>query len=205
MHMLSRKDLNSVELETVRMSRTPTMVFSPNGEVQTNEEATVYAYDLDLFLAVQILEDTPAVLSLGKLCEDHGNSCEWTSCQKPHLMKRRKIQCNTENDVPLLVLGLSTGPSSSSTGTSSTSVWQDSMRDESTPCPATTRSMSTRSRALGDQLRDSTETKKKNKNEDIDRARRSPLRDLPGWLEKLVPQVKHPHASLVNRCIRNLR
>ena len=31
--------------------------------VQTNEEAQVYVYDLDLFVTVQLLEDTLAVLS----------------------------------------------------------------------------------------------------------------------------------------------
>ena len=72
MHMLSRKGLNSAELDTVRVSGNPTRVFTANGEVQTNEEATVYVNDLDLLVTVQILEDTPAVPSPGKLCEDHG-------------------------------------------------------------------------------------------------------------------------------------
>ena len=54
MHMLSRKDLNSAELHTVRVSRNPTTLITANGEVQTNEEATVYVYDLDLFVTVQI-------------------------------------------------------------------------------------------------------------------------------------------------------
>ena len=43
-----------------------------NGEVQTREEAMVYVKQLDLFVKVMFLEETPAVLSLGKLCEDHG-------------------------------------------------------------------------------------------------------------------------------------
>ena len=42
-----------------------------NGEVQTKEEATEHVKELDLFVTVKFLEDTPAVLSLGKLCEDH--------------------------------------------------------------------------------------------------------------------------------------
>ena len=46
MHMLSRKDLNLAELETVRVSRNPTTVITANGEVQTKEEATVYVNDL---------------------------------------------------------------------------------------------------------------------------------------------------------------
>ena len=41
------------------------------GAVQTKEEATAHVNDLDLFVTVQILQDTRAVLSLGKLCEDH--------------------------------------------------------------------------------------------------------------------------------------
>ena len=71
MHMLIRKDLNSAELETVRVCRNPTTVVTGNWEVQTNEEATVYVYGSDLF-TVQFLQDTPAVPSHGKLCEDHG-------------------------------------------------------------------------------------------------------------------------------------
>ena len=74
MHLLSRKDLNSAELDIVRVSRDPTTVITANGDVQTNEEATVYVYDLDLFVTVQIFGDTPAVLSLGQFCEDHGYS-----------------------------------------------------------------------------------------------------------------------------------
>ena len=85
MHKLSKKDLNSEEMETLRRSRTPTVVVTANGEVQTNEEAQVYVHDLGLFVTVQLLEETPAVLSLGKRCEDHGSSCEWASGRKPRL------------------------------------------------------------------------------------------------------------------------
>ena len=66
MHM-SKKDVRSEELETLRRSRIFRTVVTTSGDVQTNEEAQVYVYDLDLFVTVQLLEDTPAVLSLGKL------------------------------------------------------------------------------------------------------------------------------------------
>ena len=50
-HMPSRKDQNSAELETVRVSRTPSQkVIAARGEVRTNEEATLYVKDLDLFV-----------------------------------------------------------------------------------------------------------------------------------------------------------
>ena len=72
MHMISKKALNSAELETVTTSRSPTTVITANGEVQTNEEATVYVRELGIFLTMKVLEDTPAVLSLGKHCDEHG-------------------------------------------------------------------------------------------------------------------------------------
>ena len=48
MHMVSKKDFNSAELETMRISRNPTTVMTANGEVQIREEATVFVKELDL-------------------------------------------------------------------------------------------------------------------------------------------------------------
>ena len=155
MHMLS----NSAELETVRVSKSPTTVVAASGEVQTKDEATVYVKELDLFVTVKLLGDTPAVLSLGKLCEDHGYSYEWTSGQKPQLIKDgRRIHCSTENYVPIVVLGLSTGSSSSATRTSPTSVPQEAV----VPAlrPASTRSDSTRSPERRGPSHEPAETKK---------------------------------------------
>ena len=90
MHMVSEKDLNSAELETMRTSRSPTTVMTPNGEVQAREEATVYVKQLDLFVKVMFLEETPAVLSLGRLFEDHWYTYHWISGQKPHLIRNGK-------------------------------------------------------------------------------------------------------------------
>ena len=57
MHMVSRKDLNSADLETVKVSESPTTVVTANGEVQTKEEATVcqgigFVRDSDCFSKV---------------------------------------------------------------------------------------------------------------------------------------------------------
>ena len=38
---------------------------------------------------MKVLEDTPAVSSLGKLCDEYGYSYEWINGQKPHLIKKR--------------------------------------------------------------------------------------------------------------------
>ena len=85
--MLSKNDLNSAALDTVRVSRRPTTVVTATGSIETNEEATVCVGDLDLFVTGQFLNDTPPVLSLGKLCEDHGYVNEWTGGQEPPLVK----------------------------------------------------------------------------------------------------------------------
>ena len=114
MHMISKKDLNSDEMDTLTKSCSPTRVIKANGEVQTHEEATVYVKELDIFLTMKVLENTPAVLSLGKLCDEHGYSYEWMNGQKPHLIQNCiRIQCNTENFVPIVVPGLSASSSSS--------------------------------------------------------------------------------------------
>ena len=49
-----------------------TTVVTTNGEVQTNEEAQEYVHDLDLFVTVQLLEDTLAVLSLASSAKSTG-------------------------------------------------------------------------------------------------------------------------------------
>ena len=128
MHKVSKRDFDSAELETIRTSRSPPTVMTANGEVQTREEATVYVKELDSFVTVMLLEETPAVLSLGKLCEDHGYTYHWTSGQKPHLTKKgKRIDCNISNCVTFVVRGLSTSSSRTPSPTSSSS--QDSVFD----------------------------------------------------------------------------
>ena len=70
MHMVSEKDLNSAELETMRTSRSPSTVTTANGEVQTREEATVYVTELDSFVTVMLLKETPMRRGLRDTVED---------------------------------------------------------------------------------------------------------------------------------------
>ena len=121
MHVISKKDLNLAEMDTLTKSCCPSKVIAANGEVQTHENATVYVKELVMFLTMKVLQDTPAVLSLGKLCDEHGYSYEWINGQEPHLTKNGiRIHCNTEKFVPIVVPGLSS--SSSSNFPSSTSM-----------------------------------------------------------------------------------
>ena len=102
-------------MDTLTKSCSPTIVITANGQVQSHEEAIVYVKELDIFLTLKVLDNTPAVLSLGKLCDENGYSYEWINGQKPHLTKNGiRIICNTENFVPIVVPGLSSSSSGSS-------------------------------------------------------------------------------------------
>ena len=88
MQMISKKDLYSAEMDTLTNSCSPTIVINANGEVQTHEEATVSVKELNIFLTTKVLANTPAVLSLGKLCDENGYSDAWINGQKPHPIKK---------------------------------------------------------------------------------------------------------------------
>ena len=53
--MVSKKDLNKAELETLRISKNPILVVTANGEVQRKEEATVHVRELDFSVTVVLL------------------------------------------------------------------------------------------------------------------------------------------------------
>ena len=187
MHMVSKKDLDSAELETMGTSRSPTTVMTANGEVQTKEEATVSVKQLDLFVKVVLLEQNPAVLSLGKLCENHEYVFHWTSGQKPHHIKNgTRIDCKKSNCVPFVVLGLSASSSSTAPSpTSPSSSSQDSVFDVNkyTENPAQEKSGSTSGELRGDPLHETTETENKNQNGESEEVQRDntshELRDWP--------------------------
>ena len=186
--MVSKKDLNSAELATMRTSRSLTTVMTANGEVQIREEATVYVKGLDIFVKVMFLEETPAVLSLGRLCEDHGYTYHWTSGQKPHLIRNgKRIDCKISNSVPFVVLGLSASSSSTTPSpTSPSSSSQDSVFDVNryTGSPVPARSGSTSEELRGHPLHESTETEHKNKNGHSEEVQRNFSHELNDWLQE---------------------
>ena len=82
------------------------MAITANGEVQTHEEATVYVKELDIFSTMKALENTPAVLSLGKLCDEnvpapavifYAPSQQLTSC----LTARQQLLLTSTSTLPV--------------------------------------------------------------------------------------------------------
>ena len=178
-HMVSKIDLNSAELDTLKISKNPTVVMTANGEVQAKKEATVYVRGLDLFVTVMLLEETPAVLSPGKLCEEFGYSYHWTSGQKPHLVKKgKKIHCDTSKNVPFVVPVLYTSSSSSSTSTSSS---QETGNETEIPATRRSESASEDTSARGNSWHESTEIENPSKNDD-EELQDDESQGVPDWL-----------------------
>ena len=143
-------------------------------------------------MTVQILDDTLAVLSLGKLCNEHGYFCEWVSGQEPRLTKKngKKIICKTDNFVPLVVPGLSSASGSSS---SSTSRMQD-MTPSSSQDPD-----KDRSDLLASRNRSGTDSDRMDKDDRL---------QLPEWLEEFTENLDdqeitvHTHTILIRNVLR---
>ena len=215
MHMISKKDLNSAELETVTTSRSPMTVITANGEMQTNEEATVLVRELDIFLTMKLLEDTPAVLSLGKLCDEHGYSNEWINGQKPHPIKNCiRIQCNTEIFVPVVVPGLSTTSSSSSISTPTTPSGREIDHSDNHPAIESSESVDRQARrnpytseTPEELLHEPTEVPKPNKNEDHEQVREARIPTYRNgwknserilWIKEFLNTETHTRFLLMN-------
>ena len=65
MHMMNKVDLTLEEQETITVSNKLTAVISATETIRTTaEQATAYVEDLDMFVSVQLFEDT--LVSSGK-------------------------------------------------------------------------------------------------------------------------------------------
>ena len=66
-------DLTTSEFVSENPEENPNIVWSGRKHLET----------------MKVLDSTPTVLSLGKLCDENGYSYDWINGQKPHLIKKR--------------------------------------------------------------------------------------------------------------------
>ena len=59
-----------------------------NGVTTAEWEATIFVKDMDDYVDAILLEDAPPVLSLGKLCLDHGWSYSWEAGSELPTLKK---------------------------------------------------------------------------------------------------------------------
>ena len=97
--------LNHKERKTIRLSNTIRDIQTANGIVVSDTEAKVYIKELGAYLGVHLVKDSPAVLSLGSLCDEHGCSYSWLPGETPRLSRGKKvIECSIENFVPAVAV-----------------------------------------------------------------------------------------------------
>ena len=76
-HLIGYNKLTEKEKATIRPVDEPFRVQSANGTITVEEEAQIHVPALNIWIWAQLVEDCPAVLSLGTLCGKQGWSYEW--------------------------------------------------------------------------------------------------------------------------------
>ena len=100
--------------------------------------------------------------------------------------RKKRIDCNISNYVPVVVPGSSASSSSTTPSPASlTSSSQDSVFDVNryTENPVPERNEGTNEELWGDPLNESTETENQNKNRELQEVQRDISRELPDWLQ----------------------
>ena len=142
----------------------------------------MFVHELNQFVTVQQLEETPAVLSTGKLCKNH----EWVSGQEPRLTNNGKnIICKTDNCVPLVIPRSSVNSESSSSPTSQP---HESLRPEADQACGNRAAPSSPSGSVFERsdeqgTRAISEHPQPNEKRDDQKDADEPLADLPFWSE----------------------
>ena len=105
-HIADRKNLTKVEQLTIRGLDEPISLNTANGYIEATQYAYVHALELDMTVKVILLENSPAVLSLGRLCRQNNFELRWpggipSPSNGPILIKNKKIyNLFAQNDVP---------------------------------------------------------------------------------------------------------
>ena len=76
-HMIGEKELHDSERATIRSVKDPFLIQTAHGIVPCDKEARIYVHDLNVWVWAGLLEDSPAVLSMGLLCKSMGFAFTW--------------------------------------------------------------------------------------------------------------------------------
>ena len=84
-HLIGYKDLTDEEKGRIRSAKEPLILQTANGRAYAQDETDAYIHDLGIWVVFYILEDSPAVLSLGLLVEEHKFTYLWEPGEVPFL------------------------------------------------------------------------------------------------------------------------
>ena len=107
-HCVQRSNLSNVELQTLK-NTTSIALQTANGMVNANQVVQVYIQELRLKLWALILDNTPCLLSMGRLCRQHGFTFTQEDANPPVLYKGDiRVYCQSTFDVPYITAGSDT-------------------------------------------------------------------------------------------------
>ena len=102
-HIISRKHLTQKERKNIRELESGPSFQTPNKETFSNEVVDFQVKDLAITVTAWVLEDSPPLISLGKLIEDHNAEYTWTKEQGPIIrIRNRVVQCSVKQRCPFV-------------------------------------------------------------------------------------------------------
>ena len=86
LHLVSRKSLSKSEKKTIRQTDHHVVLQTANGKIVAKLEVKIHVRELGITVKALVLDnDTPCVLSLGQLIEDHKLDYRWRFGHSPTL------------------------------------------------------------------------------------------------------------------------
>ena len=102
-HLIGFNKLTPKEKGSIRSIAEPQRLQSANGIVTVDKEVHIFVPALNISVWAQLMDDCPAILSLGQLCSKQGWTYEWRTGQRPTLSKGTKRIILTQlHDVPMV-------------------------------------------------------------------------------------------------------
>ena len=105
LHVMWLSSLNNEEKKHIRPISKTVDIQTANGIVVSDTQAKVNIKERGAYLWVDLVKDSQSVLSLGRLCNELGDSYPWPSGETPRFSKGKKVmECSIDNFVPVVAV-----------------------------------------------------------------------------------------------------
>ena len=105
LHLVSKKDVKPWSMAMAHNSEYPVMLNTANGVIEGDREVPMQLLALGSEISPTLLDSTPAVLSVGKLCMEEGYDFIWRKYKTPYMTtpEGKKLTLQVDQNVPFLV------------------------------------------------------------------------------------------------------
>ena len=106
-HIISMKHLTRDERKSIRKTEFGLSFQTANKEVYTDKIVDFYVEDLGITVTAYVLEDSPPLISLGKIIDDHDADYFWSK-KKGAILRigDRKVKCSVQHRCPFIAISL---------------------------------------------------------------------------------------------------